>query len=128
EPSVGGSQELMIRIGTLRDERGPARNEDVTVYQVIGRIADEGVAAVWLGEQIGGIDDWTTCRGDVAPRHQFRGWEAPGICSSGAAGGPLHAPRLERTDAIHLAGRVVVGDVERNRADRQRGVAPQVMI
>src|SRR5262249_39230482 len=76
----------------------------------------------------GGVHDGTARRGDVAARHQLRRGEAFAVGAVLAARGAFDAPRLERADAVHLARRAVVGDVERRGADRQIRVAAQVVV
>jgi hypothetical protein len=96
------------------------RRQDIAVNQVVRRVADEGIAAIRLGKEIGGIDNRAARGGDEAARHKFGGWEALGVGTCCAAGGAFDTPGLERADAINLASGIVVGNVKRDSTDRQQ--------
>ncbi len=122
------ARNLAVGVAALRRERRPVRHQHVAVDEVVGRVADEGVAAVRFGEQVGRVDDRAAAGGDVAAGHQFRRGEALGVWPRGPPCGPLDTPRLERADAVDLAGGAVVGNVERDGRHRQERIAAQVVV
>src|SRR5262249_45087512 len=130
EPVVGRGQELAVLLPrrAAGDEGGPGGDEHVAVDEVVGRVADEGGAAVLPGEGVGIVDDRAAGGGDEAAGDQLGGGEAGGVGAALAAAGALDAPGLERADAEHPAGGAVVGDVEGDGRDGQGGVAAQVVV
>src|SRR5262249_26172370 len=98
-----------------------ARLEDIAMDQVVGRVANEGVALVRLGKQAAVINHRAARGSDVAAGHQLRGGEVARVKASFAflaAARALHAPRLKWADAEHLAGGIMIGNVQGDLTDR----------
>src|SRR5262249_28509696 len=126
EPVIGGGEEFTVAIGPLGGDNRAGRREDVAVDEIICRIADKSVAAVRRWKRVRRVDDWAASRSDVAAGDQFGGWKSFRVRTTFAASRPLHAPGLERTDAVHFASSPMVGDVERDSTHWQERVAAKV--
>jgi hypothetical protein len=111
KPIIGGGQEFAIRCGSLGYKRGPLLNEQVAVHKIVGRVADETIAAIRFGQKVRSINNRTAGRSDIASGHQLRRGVALGIGGFFAASGSLYAPSLERTDPKYFACRSMVRDI-----------------
>src|SRR6516165_7399708 len=110
----------MICFATLGDEGRAPCFQDVAVNEVVRRVANEGTPAIGFGENTGRVNDGTARRSNETAGHQFSRREALSVGPFRSAFGAFDAPGLKLTDAVDLAGRVVIGNVERDGTDRQR--------
>src|SRR5579875_1421657 len=133
KPSIGRSQKLalLLIVSVLGNKCGTVINKHIAMDEIVGRVADEDIAAICFRKTVGGVDKGTTGRGDISSGHQLRSRELARIVTTLAfltARGAFDAPCLKRTDAMHLASGAVVGNVQRDGADCQGWIAAQIRI
>src|ERR1700730_6233818 len=102
----------MVGFRAPGDKGASVGDEDVTMHDIVGWIANERVAAIFPGEQCRLVHHGAAGGRDVAAGNKLGGWEAVGIGPFTPPARALHAPWLEGADAVHLAGRPVVRDIE----------------